>query len=298
MKSSLNRPGFGTILMLALLSFTSPVWSQESLIRFESSGQVDWLREEFNAQASFNLAQAGIKLPAGRFMGEETLGEAYPRLIRPYLLSIRVDSSSTIGSLVEKGEVSLEDIDRFSLEAEKIPPSLSADLARMTGSYTISLGKISAFLSQHRRAAEPAKPLIPAYTADYTGIIIIASEELPVHGRRAQARMEPCLFPKIWDTNMNLIYERNMFEPSRGLIVRYAESESIFRPTPSGLEGDLAALVGPNPLRILAREVFGINPTDPVIDTDDALRIISSENNRRLLGEGRIILVVPQLKNK
>jgi hypothetical protein len=230
-------------------------------------------------------------------MGEEILQEAYPRLLRPHLLSIRVDSGSTIYNLVERRETSLNELDSLLFGAAKIPPSLSANLVSMTGRYTVFLEKISAFFTRHNRAVEPVRPLIPVQTADYTGIIIIASEELPVHGRRSLVLAEPCLFPKIWDTDMNLIYERNMFDPGKtALMVRYAAPESIFRPTPSGLDGELAALAGPHPLRILAREVFGINPTDPVIDREDAMKILSSENNRRLLREGRVVLILSEDK--
>jgi hypothetical protein len=246
------------------------------------------------AQVSFDLLQAGIRLPAGRFTGEQILKEAYPRLLRPYFLPIKVDSSSTIRDLVERRELSLGELDAFSLEAEIVPVSLSSDLARMIGRYTVSIEKISASLLRHRRAVEPPRPLIPIQTADYTGIIIIADDELPIHGRHSRSLVEPCLFPKIWDTNMNLIYDRNMLEPSYGgvLMVHYTTLENIIRPTPSGLEGELAALLGPNPLRIIARGVFGIYTTDPVIHRDDALRILSSENNRRLLREGRVAFVV------
>jgi len=144
----------------------------------------------------------------------------------------------------------------------------------MTGRYTIPMEKISSFITRHSGPIEAERPLIPVPTANYTGIIIIADEQLPVRGRRALALMEPCLFPKIWDTDMNLVFERNMI--ASNLMVRYAVRESIFRPTPSGLEGELAAFAGPNPLRILAREVFGVTPTDPVIDREDALKILSA----------------------
>jgi hypothetical protein len=45
-------------------------------------------------------------------------------------------------------------------------------------------------------------------------------------------------------------------------------------------------------LRIIARGVFGARPTDPIIDRDDALLILSTEANRRLLREGRIAIVL------
>jgi hypothetical protein len=169
----------------------------------------------------------------------------------------------------------------------------------MTGRYTMLMDRISALFTRHRQPIQPPRPLIRAQSADYSGIIIIADGELPVHGRRGQALVEPCIFPKIWDTEMNLVYERNMLNPDSvtgNRMVRYTARESIFRPSPSGLEGELAALVGHNPLRILAREVFGANPTDPVIDREDALKILSSENNRRLLREGRVVLVLNEAK--
>ena len=288
-----------TLLFAAFVFFGAsiPASAQESSVRFDVSASLDWLGGQINGQASFNLAQAGLRLPAGRLTGEEILLSSYPRLLRPYLLSLRVDSNSTIGDMIENRELSLETLEALSLAARRTPPSLSADLSGMIGRYTIFMEAISGSLIRHRRALEPPRPLLPAQVADYTGIIIIADEELPVHGRNTLALLEPCLFPKIWDTNMNLVYERQMMDPTRqALMVRYAVRDSIFRPTPSGLEGDLAGLLGPRPLHIIARQAFGIYPTDPVIDRDDALGILSSENNRRLLREGRVALVLNQAK--
>ena len=94
---------------------------------------------------------------------------------------------------------------------------------------------------------------------------------------------------------MNLIYERSMMDTGiarRSAMVRYVSSASVFRPTPSGLSPELAELVGNNPLRVIARAVYGIRPTDPVIDREDALLILSSEDNLRLLREGRVAIML------
>jgi hypothetical protein len=281
--------------LLTITLFLLAAWGLEAQVRFDVSSSINWTSRELDTKASFDLALAGIRLPTGRSMGEEILRQAYTRLVRTNLLPIRVDSTSTLQDLVDRGEISMEELDLICREAEKTPPSLSTDLSQMTGRYKVFMEKISARLLSHRRAIEPARPLIPVRAAEYTGIIIIAYEELPIHGRRSQAFLIPCLFPKIWDTNMELVYERNMFDPGikeESLMVHYTTTENIFQPTPSGLEGELADLVGPNPLRIFAREVFGINPTDPVIDREDALKILSTENNRRLLRDGKVVLVL------
>jgi hypothetical protein len=204
-----------------------------------------------------------------------------------------VDSSRTIEDYIEAGNFSLLRAEGLALSAKAVPSALSPDFTKLRTSYTISLAGIGAELMRHTRPAEIRRVLTPEPAASYTGIIIIAAEELPVHGMNRSALALPCLFPKIWDTGMNLIYERNTLEPQNAPpLVRYAASEGIFRPTPSGLSPEIGDLVGDKPLKIIARGVFGIRPTDPIIDAADALAIISSEENRRLLREGRVVIIL------
>jgi hypothetical protein len=255
---------------------------------------------EISASVALNLASADIRLPTGRAQAEELVDTEYPRLIRPSLLSVPVDSSRSLQDLIDRGEFSLQRIGAIAQGARRAAPALSRDLSSLTVSYTVDLAQLSAELIRHSRPAELVRPLRPLPTASYTGIIILAADSLPIRGRNTTALAQPCLFPKVWDTDMNLIYERTMVDPGRGAaMVRYVSSSSVFRPTPSGLSPELTELVGNNPLRIIARGVYGIRPTDPVIDREDALLILSSENNLRLLREARVAIMVDQgvLKN-
>jgi hypothetical protein len=258
-------------------------------------GTVSWERMEITAAVTLDLPSAGIRIPVERSRAEELIRAEYPRLIRSCLLSLPVDSSGTVEDKINQGELSLSAVNTFIRSSRQVPPALSPDLASMSSQYTIDMYTVAASLIRHRRPAEITRTLTPSPAAAYTGIIIIADRDLPVQGRTVLAPIQPCLFPKIWDTENNLIYERNMVEPGIGRssgIVRYVTENALFRPTPSGLEGELLEWAGPNPLRIIARGVFGIRPTDPVIDREDALLIISSEENRQLLREGKVILVV------
>lgn len=276
-------------LPLALLCAGTLAWGQVGI-----TGAVEWDKMEVNAVISIDLASTDIKLPAGRIRGEELMAAEYLRLIRPCILGMRADSSSTVGDYVERGEWSLLEAEHFALRARSVPPSLSPDFRRLTASYTLNLSAISSALFQHSLPEEITRTLSPVPAPSYTGIIIIASESLPVHGKKGAALLLPCLFPKIWDANMNLIFERNMLDPASGLMVRYAPARSIFSLNPSGLAPDVAALAGERPLRIFARGVFGVTPTDPIIDREDALLIISSEHNRRLLREGRLVIIIDE----
>ncbi|MDR2500689.1 MAG: polymerase [Treponema sp.] len=273
------------------LSLAVPLSGQASIA---ISGSLEWDKMELNASVALRLDSQGIRMPAGRAQAEEIINVEYTGLIRPYILNIPIDSSTTIEDLIHAGDFSLYGPDLIAADARRIPPFLSPDIQSLTASYTIDLTDISAQVIRHSRPMELYRPIAAVPSASYTGIIIIANEAQPIHGRNTRALPRPCLFPKIWDTDMNLIYERNSLDPrsSRKTLVQYVSDKSIFYPTPSGLSPELVALVGLNPLRIFARGVFGASPSDPIIDKADALAILSSETNRLLLREGRVAIVL------
>jgi hypothetical protein len=261
-------------------------------VKMGINGTIEWDTMRINAQVSLDLASAGIRLPAGRTSGEMLLNSGYFRLIQSGLLNLQVDSSSTIADLIKRGELTIHEAELLARTAHSVPPALSPDLKSMVASYSVGLSDISAALLRHTRAAPVARTLNPVSSAQFTGIIIIASENLPIHGRNTSALPIPCLFPKIWDTGMNLIFERNMLDPQNSIMVKYSSKENIFQNNPSGLSAQLQSFVGDRPLRIFARGVYGINPTDLIIDRSDAMLIISSEENRRLLTQGRVVIIL------
>jgi hypothetical protein len=255
---------------------------------------VEWDTMQIKATVSLDLASAGVRLPSGRGQAEAVLSDGYLRLIRPGILELQVDSSATIADLINSGEFSLSEAESFALAALSMPPALSHDMLKMSALYTVSLSNVSSAFLLHGRSSSVARTVNPVSTARYRGIIIIASESLPVYGMRSAALPMPCLFPKIWDSEMNLIYERNMLQPGIPAMVRYSPPEGIFQNNPSGLSPELRSVVGDRPLRIFARGVFGIKPTDLIIDRSDALLIISSDENRRLLSEGKVAIILDE----
>jgi hypothetical protein len=256
------------------------------------SGALEWDKMEISAKVSLDLASTGLKLPTGRTQGEELISAQYLALMRPLILSIPVDSSSTIDDHVAGGEFSLFKAESYALSAKALPPAMTTDMGSMKASYTISMAGLSAEFIKNSRPLAPRRVLATLPAVSYTGILIIANGELPLHGTRRSAHTLPCLFPKIWDSDMNLVYDRTMLGSRETVMVHYAVEDSIFQDKPSGLSPEIEALVGDKPLRILARGVYGRRPTDPIIAAEDALAIISSETNRGLLREGKVVIVL------
>jgi hypothetical protein len=290
----MNR--FGKMVFLfvltALFNLAGGLWAQTP--RIAVTGAIEWKKMEMTVNLALDLASAGVSFPTGRIQAEEILSVEFAGIARPYILAIPVDSSTTVEDLIRLGSFSFLGPESIAGTAKRGQAVLTPDFSTLSASYTVDLSILSSQLILHNQAMEIRRILAPVPAASYSGIIIIASGELPVHGRRTGAFVTPCLFPKVWDSDMNLVYERNILDPKSAsrTLVRYAAEADIFRDTPSGLSPELAALVGDNPLRIIARGVFGIRPTDPVIDREDALVILSSEENRRLLREGKVAIIL------
>jgi hypothetical protein len=277
------------IFILILIFFAAVVFADEMT---GISGTVEWDTLLIKSTVSLDLAKAGIKLPSGRTQGELSLSAGYLTLIQPSLMDLQVDSSSTLADVIIRGEFGVLDTEKLALKAQSVPPALSSDLKKISASYTMNLSELSAVLLRHNRPSPVMRTLLPASTAQYTGIIVIAADNLPLYGMRSTGLAVPCLFPKIWDSNMNLIYERNMLESRNNIMVHYAPLQSIFQDNPSGLTQDIIDVAGNRPLRIFARSLYGINPTDLIIDNIDAMQIISSDDNRRLLAEGKVVFIL------
>ncbi|MDR1655214.1 MAG: polymerase [Treponema sp.] len=289
MKQMMRRMFFwsGLFFLCAVLVF--PLAGEDIAI----SGGITWESMEMDATVSLNMASAGLKFPNGRVQGEEHIRAAYPSLIQSLLSLIPVDSSRTVGDFIKSGGLSMDALNNFAEAASLSAPAFSPDLLLLRAPYTLKLSDLGALLPGSSRPAEMPRTVGSNSSPDYTGIIIIASKQLPSHGMRSAYLARPCIFPKIWDTEMNLIFEKNMLKSGHsGPVVRYAKERDIFLSTPSGLSEELLSLAGERPLRIIAREIFGKRPTDPVIDREDALLITGNERNRELLREGRVVFVL------
>jgi hypothetical protein len=254
-------------------------------------GAIDWEKMEISFEISLDLAKNGYKLPNGRSASEAELRRLYPVLIRPVLESLPVNSSATIGDYLEEGRLDPYFTDNVATMAASVPPFLSTDFRRIRSTYKLSLTAIAPLIPPRQNSVLAVPPLNSVDTGTYTGIIIIADGELPVHGKRSAALPLPSLAPRLWDSDMNLLFDRNE-TPNGAIPFRYMSTDSILTARPGGLSPEAEAIAGTAPLRVIATEVFGERPADPVIATADAAKILASENNRRLLREGKLIIIL------
>lgn len=262
------------------------IFAAEKKALISSSSVIDWSKSSFVSDVRLDTERAGISMPSGKRAAINFIDTKLPDLIKDPLLSLYVNSSQQLGDLILANNITLEQLTKIIDEGKKTPGFFTDGSLTLLTTHTINLREISALMIKHHFPYKNAKPIENIASRVYSGIIIDARGELDVHGEFVTDEVYPCFFPQIWDENMNLIYERNMGDPSieyeKGMIhYDWRDDETAYQ-----------SRVGADPLHIKARKVYGHLRTDPVISREDALKILSIPENLKLLQEGKVVVLL------
>lgn len=252
----------------------------------ESKSRIDWTKNNFSSSVYLDLEKSNIAMPSGKMSAVNRIKTELPDLVKDPLLSLLVDNETQLADLIFDNTITLEQVGNIVGGSKKSPGIFVNSASVLKIDSSLSTLDISSLLIRHKTAYKPLPPLQNIPSRVYTGIIIDARGELDVQGEFTKDEIMPCFFPKIWDEDMNLIYERNTQDPEIGKkegLVHYdwTENESVY-----------AQRIGLDPLYINARKVFGRFRTDPVISKRDALKILCIPENVELLKQGKIVILL------
>lgn len=253
-------------------------------IRFAS--HFDWQNAQLTIRLSQTSADTGRNLPAAGYATEELLNRQLPDYLGRALLPLQVDSLHTVGDLVDSDPRLYRQFSSLLPSVKEGFPIYSADLRTVTLSYTVPLcpAIVSLFVT-HARPVPLNRTLKWVPTNKFTGVVIYVAGKLPVHGTDQSADLQPCLFPAIYDENMRTVVDKVRMDP------QYLKRWGAVAYTKGFNEKPYIDRIGLSPLRIVATGLFGESPTDMIISDQDANTLLSTENNRTLLAQGRILVI-------
>ena len=267
------------------MAYLSASVSEENSI-MSSSCSINWTKDLFNSEVSLDVQKANISLPSGKSTAVNRIQMELPSLIKDPLLSIYVDDTETLGSMVLKGSLTLEQLTKIISNGKQTPAYFAPNGKDLLTSHSIKLQELGALFVKHHTPYTLKAPIESIASRSYSGIIIDARGTLPVQGEFTSSEVEPCLFPKIYNDEMSLLYERNMVDPT------IAKEKSIVF---YGCDIDKKSYedkVGRDPLWITAKKIYGVNRCDPVISKNDYLKITSVPANIELLKQGKIVILL------
>lgn len=274
-------------ILLVLLLIAWPGTAQQTtagapLVR---AWQFDWPSGTLAIELSADVAPAAD--PTAPFRAQRRLDEAMPSAVRTLLQGVSVDSRRTIGDAILVDPTIADRLDAIAREADRRVPRPSPDLATVSRTYVIPVyPEVTRLFVGHEFPFPPERVIRWVPTDTFSGVVIYAAEELTWHGTGTSALLVPALLPEIFDTNLRPVVQVDMVEPD---IVR---TRGVVAYTDDPDETRWRGRIGVNPLRIMARRVFGVTPTDLMIAPEDADRLLSTDHNRRLLSQGRILVIV------
>lgn len=250
-----------------------------------SNSICDWAEGNIDSKISIDVDKMGLSLPSAKTTSYHILKKYLPSLLKNAYLSIIMDSSHRLGDYLARGEIDLSDLNVIVGRGQEKSPVLSQDLRNLILFHRVATNDIARFFVKHEVSKLPTQPPVSSVGKVYTGILIDARGKLPIHGEYVDDVLSPCIFPKVWDTNMVVLYEKNMVDPAKLMknnIVVYSDTLD---------ESAYANIIGVEPLRIIARGIFGQNRTDPIISVQDSAKLLSRKENFRLLSEGRVVIL-------
>lgn len=251
-----------------------------------SSSKVDWSKSTLTSDITLDTVKAKIPMPSGKSVSMNRIQMELPVLVKDPLLSLYADDTRTLGDLVLEGSLTLDALTRIIDSSKKTPPYFMNATNTLKTTDTIDLHQIGALLVKHRTPYVQEKPIERISSRAYTGIVIDARGKLQVQGEHVKSEVYPCLFPKIWNEDMDLVYERNMVLPD------VAKSAGIVSYMPGQGSNKKTERAGSDPLWITARKVYGVNRCDPVISREDYLRITTVPENLELLKQGKVVILL------
>jgi len=274
-------------LLLFFLQWSLPALDQ----KVKTIVEVDWQRGVLIVECSSGLDPQISNLSRARFLAEEQIQLQLPAIFLDSLFPVSLDSFYNVGEYVKENPKAALWLSKAAQVTGKTFTHLSTDLREVVVRYDFPFfgesGVILPLLT-HTSSFPMERYLGYVPTRDFPGLVIYAGGSYPSYGKEGQEKVKPALFFRIFDEQLNLVLEREMCDPRSlkkwGMAAySYSLDETPFLPR-----------IGPNPLRTMARGVFGKNGTDIIIPNKTARQLLAEESNHRLLREGRILIILDQ----
>jgi hypothetical protein len=230
--------------------------------------------------------------PATRFQAEQRIQEALAYLYMEAVQDVPVDSHDSVGDrLAASGALFRALSERAASGVWRESAAFARDLHAVVVVYRFPLfgeqGLAAPFVL-HERPFPVPRLLSFTPARGFTGLVILAQGEFSSH-ESSCASGRPALLPRLYDEDLNPVLSAEMCDPQalrKWGVAAYAYS---------GEEAALQAFqdrIGTTPLRTMARGVFGRNATDILLSTEVARQLLSREQNRELLRDGKILIII------
>ncbi|MBN2659069.1 MAG: hypothetical protein JXR86_18585 [Spirochaetales bacterium] len=270
-------------VLIFFLSALLPLTAQD--VSVSAVKHINWEEGLVTIDITASTGTAWTAL-SSRYDMDKLISKRAPVLTAEMIADIPVSSLDTIGSAILRNTSLYGDLLKLTDTVGKTFSTAAEDRKSLTVRYDIPVFPHIASLFIERSEADPVSKDLRYYpTEDFTGILIYAAEEMPLSGTNRKSALNPSIFPRLFDEDLNLILDMSKMDPE---YLRRWGTAGFSYDRDRTFYGDR---VGAFPLRTMAEGYFGMNSTDIILPERAVRRILSSDNNRELLTEGRVLII-------
>ncbi|MBI9108127.1 MAG: hypothetical protein JEZ04_15365 [Spirochaetales bacterium] len=281
---NINKLSLFAITAVILSLFCSPVFSDQNDIKTKM--EINWKTGDITISTESFIPDNTDNLTTARFRISESIDRHLTEIAAESFDGLYLDSLRSVRTFLKENQTGMTKFDSLNQSIEKISSSFSRDLSTVKNIYKYNIySDLMPILITHSHPAPIPAVLDFEPTASFSGIVIYAADSLPLYGESGTGLLKPAVFPRIYDENMDLLASVKMAEPG------YLQKWGFAGYTESTDLRDFESRIGLYPFFTTASAVFGNNRTDIIISREAARKILYNKENRRLIREGRILVI-------
>ena len=260
---------------------------RDLLADIEVTIEIDWSASVLNISLQQPVALEPRSQPAQAYYQTQRFNRLLPLIIEESLAHITYNRDVSAHTRLRSDPRATEALERMAQSAVLISSQYDPSFQNVVAKWRLDLARdIASYFVLHRGPRTLPTSYNWVAADDYSGILIIARDELAIRGASGTQRVRPALSPRVYDEQLRVIIDSQSVAPevirSVGALL-YARGNDTER---------IRERVGNNPLVIIAKELTGVRYTDIIVSSTDTERILSRRNNRSLVAQGKIAIVI------
>jgi hypothetical protein len=272
---------FAAVVLAAVLA--TPVFGAS----LTSKGDCDWEAGVFTLTLTAPLPISDATPPKRRYLAEqETQRHVQEEFVRR-AGELPVASGKTLAELMAADPLIEAGVAQLSEKLKFVSSRVDDGYTTLEMVWSVGLWDGLAPVLAEAAQPNPVPSLIRwAPSRDFSGIVIFAMGDLPWLTTGQTARWAPSLSFRLLNPRGETMFDPTMLVPEFAAkwgqagvsLGKFNEQRWVDR-------------IGNDPLRIVARGVWGAHPGDLVLAEGDWDRLLSRDANRQLLAEGRVLIL-------
>ena len=270
------------ILFLPVICVFLLVLSGHGAHSLEFNTEMDWYHTRLHITISRAIQLPGGQLaPSSHPQALRELQREIPALVQQELMTLPWNHRGDLGYLAGTNRKLRKIMTTLTNSTQRVWSRLSLDGKAIEARYSLDMSRV---LTARQKIISdgilPPAPLgwTPVPDVPWTGLVVYVPPALAAHGEEGLTSLTRVIYPRILSEDMDILIN---ISPEGDFVIPYLALPERERSQ---------EIVGNAPYRTMARSLR--ESRDIIINREDSSRLLASPSGRKLLQEGRVVILL------